>query len=86
MSAECSPMHEPHRQWPAPAPEPTKRTPTPPEGWLALILIPVAPLATWLVAALPGQRDWAGVIWPAGWIGAVLLVLGGAYARQRRSK
>jgi len=73
-----------HRDWPPPPQLP------PPdtggihyESWWILALAVLSPLVSWLVAAMPGPQPWAPMIWPAGWILAVLVLLGTAYVRTR---
>jgi hypothetical protein len=49
-------------------------------------LIVGSPLASWLVSELPGDHPWAPAVWPAGWIGALLVFLTGSYLDIRSRK
>lgn len=73
------------REWPPNVPRASDRALVPP-AWLAagVLLFVLSPLAAWTVAALPGDRDWAAVVWPVGWMASLTLVMGGSYLRTRR--
>ncbi|MGH3834172.1 MAG: hypothetical protein ACRDSF_00490 [Pseudonocardiaceae bacterium] len=62
------------------------KPPPPPETYVAMGLFLTAPLAAWLVAALPGDQPWAAALWPGGWILAVSVALGGIAVRDRRAR
>lgn len=77
-----------YRDWPPPSTDPYK-PPVPDimvEVLIAVGLFVLSPLASWFVAAVPGQHPWAATLWPAGWALTAIVVLVGVYIRGRRPR
>jgi len=73
------------REWPPDPIQPTEpkpKKPQPPEALLFFVLVFGSPLAAWLAAWL--GLTWARAIWPAGWLGALFVVVFAAITRQGR--
>ncbi|MGH3521969.1 MAG: hypothetical protein ACRDU4_03855 [Mycobacterium sp.] len=74
-----------HRDWPPSDESRPKPGLVMIEVLAAFLLLLLAPLAAWFVAALPGSHPWAGAVWPAGWALAVVVLVVGNFVRERRS-
>ncbi|MGH3985939.1 MAG: hypothetical protein ACRDTZ_01295 [Pseudonocardiaceae bacterium] len=75
------------RDWPPDPQLPTSDKPTPTTRGIALVsliifLVLGSVLASWFVAALPGDQPWAPAIVPAGWTLALVAFLVGSFLNR----
>lgn len=78
-----------YRDWPPPPIEPAPAKKEPPTRRVAVALIVIvllavgSPLATLLVAALPGSHPWCLALIPGGWLTALVVFLLAAYLNMK---